>query len=89
MRNNEQTFQASSVTISTYANTLVSTNLIQVAIMNSKGTDIHTYSFGIKRATMSYKIKPFHDVTNHCSGKFLFCEVSVKMIKLGIHYGIN
>lgn len=74
----------------TYANTLMSTNLIQVAmIMNSKGADVHTNSFGIKRATMTYKIKPFYDVTNHCSGKFLFCEVSVKMIKLGIHYGLN
>lgn len=33
MRNNEHTFEASSVTISTYANRLVSTSLIQVAII--------------------------------------------------------
>ena len=54
MRNNEHTFEASSVTISTYANTLVSTNLTQ-ASYHSRGTDAHTFSFGV---TINYKIRP-------------------------------
>ena len=87
MRNNEHIFQASSVTISTYANTLMSTNLIQVAIIRKALMYTRTRS-ELKRVTTSYKIAHFYDVTNHCSVKFSFCEVLVKMIKPGIHYGI-
>lgn len=47
MRNNEHTFEASSVTISTYANTL-NVNKFNPSSYHSKGTDVHTYSFGIK-----------------------------------------
>ena len=58
MRNNEHTFEASSVTISTYANTLVSTNLVQVAIIRKALMYTRSRSV-LKRVTVSYKIKPF------------------------------
>ena len=62
MRNNTL-FEASSVTISTYANKLVSTNLIQVAIIRKALMYTRIRSV-LKRVTISYKIKRFFcDVT--------------------------
>lgn len=70
---------------------LCKTNLIQVVIIRKTEGTMYTRTHTVlKRVTIGYKIKPFYDnVTNHCSDKFLFCEVSVKMIKPGIHFAIN
>lgn len=58
MRNNEHTFQAFSVTISTYANKLMSTNSIQVVIIWKTLVYTRTRSV-LKRVTIGYEIMPF------------------------------
>ena len=87
MRNNEHTFQAFSVTISTYANKLMSTNSIQVVIIRKTLVYTRTRSV-LKRVTISYKIMPFSDVTNHCNEKSLFCEFQSRLINLEFNVGL-